>query len=106
LLTTLYDKNKYIIHYRNLHQALYLGLTLKKIHRCLKFKQSRWRKKIIDLNIELRKLCVNEFGKQVNFNKPIYIGMSISDISKTILYDFHYNYIFNNFVLNYCILTV
>ncbi|RLU18528.1 hypothetical protein DMN91_008885 [Ooceraea biroi] len=35
--------------------------------------------------IELRKL-------QVKFNKPIYVGMCIVDISKTCLYEFHHKY--------------
>ena len=36
LVTNLYDKNEYVIHIRNLRQALNHGLILKKVHRVAK----------------------------------------------------------------------
>ena len=153
LIPNLRDKTKYIIHYKNLIQCLKAGMKLKKIHRGIKFVESKWMKPYIEINTKLRaeaksnfekdfyKLMNNSvFGKTMenirnrvnvklvnteeklrklvskpNFrsckifsenlvsvhmkktsltmNKPVYLGMCILDLSKTIMYDFHYNYI-------------
>ena len=153
LIPTLATKEKYVLHYRNLQLYLSLGLKLKKVHRVLKFNQSPWLKKYIDLNTQKRmgaknsfekdffKLMNNSvFGKTMEnlrkreniklvtdkekllklaskpsfisckifnedlvavhkikptllLNRPAYVGMCILDLSKTLMYDFHYNYI-------------
>ena len=38
LIHNLYDKSKYVVHYKNLKYYLRLGMKLVKIHRILKFK--------------------------------------------------------------------
>ena len=153
LIPNLKDKEKYVLHYRNLQLYLKLGLKLKKIHRALEFSQSKWLEPYIAFNTQKRagaknafekdffKLMNNSvFGKTMEnlrkrsniqlvtnpermerlaarptyishkifhenlvavhskqtkllLNKPSYVGMSILELSKTLMYDFHYNYI-------------
>ncbi|KAL9959301.1 hypothetical protein ACROYT_G032614 [Oculina patagonica] len=153
LIPTLKDKERYVLHYRNLKLYLDLGLKLKKVHRVLEFNQSPWLKQYIDFNTEKRKNAKNAFEKDffklmnnsvfgktmenlrkrvdvrlvtntnkllkltskptyvsskifnedlvavhkiketLTLNRPAYVGMCILDLSKTLMYDFHYNYI-------------
>ena len=153
LIPTLCNKEKYVLHYRNLQLYLDLGLKLKKVHRVLEFNQSPWLKQYIDFNTQKRTQAKNTFEKDffklmnnsvfgktmenirkrvdvrlitddkkllkmaskptyvsskifnenlvavhkiketLTLNRPAYVGMCILDLSKTLMYDFHYNYI-------------
>lgn len=64
-MTTLYNKEKYIIHYRNRKQALENGLVLKKVQRI--FNQTTWLKSFIDLSTTLGAQARNDF--EVNLFK-------------------------------------
>ena len=153
LVPTLKNKEKYVLHYRNLQLYLDLGLKINKVHRVLEFNQSPWLKQYIDFNTNKRKNAKNAFEKDffklmnnsvfgkmmenlrkrvdvrlvtdekkltklaskptyvsskifndnlvavhkiketLTLNRPAYVGMCILDLSKTLMYDFHYNYI-------------
>ena len=63
LVSNLHDKTEYVIHTRNLKQALNHGLVLKKVHKVIKFNQNAWLKPYIDTNTDLRKKVKNDFEK-------------------------------------------
>ena len=63
LITSLRDKEKYVLHYQNLKLYLELGLKVKKIHRALEITQNKWLKQYIDFNTEKRENAKNGFEK-------------------------------------------
>ena len=63
LVTNLHDKTEYVIHIRNLKQALNHGLVLKKLYRIIRFNQNAFLKSYIDINTDLRKNAKYDFEK-------------------------------------------
>ena len=152
LIPNLYYRKRYVIHIRDLEQALKHGLVLEHIHKAIEFKQSAWKKEYIDFNTRLRTAATNDFEKdfykqmnntvfrktmenirkhrniklvtnreaymkavmkpnfksgvqfgpnlmgcemgkiKVVMNKPVYLGQAILDLSKIVMYEFHYDY--------------
>ena len=153
LVPNLYNKSKYILHYRNLKLYLELGMKLTKIHCILQFKQVSWLKPYIELNTQKRAQARNAFEKdffklmnnsvfgktmenlrkhinvelvtdpskmkklvaqpifksakqfsehlvgverlrsKLVLRKPVYTGFTVLELSKVLMYDFHYHYI-------------
>ena len=153
LISTLSDKENYVVYENTLHLYLRLGLKIKKVHKVLEFSEKPFLKPYIEFNTEKRKNAKNAFEKDffklmnnsvygktmenvrkqcnikletdhdhllklaskaeygghniinenlvavrmkkpcVTLNKPIYVGMCILDLSKLLMYDFHYNFI-------------
>ena len=153
LTQNLRDKEKMVLHGKNLQLYLSLGMKLKLVRRGLKFQEKNFMKNYIDKNTSLRSQAKNAFEKDLfklmnnsvfgktmenvrnrvtielvkdaeraaklvnkpNFeelkifdefliavkmrktkvwmNKPVYVGMSILDLSKTLMFFFQYEYV-------------
>jgi hypothetical protein len=81
LVCNQYDKKNYIIHYRMLKFYLRHGIILKKIHRAVSFKQSKWLEPYITYNTKQRSKALTEFLK--NFHKlcnNAFFGKTCEDI--------------------------
>ena len=63
LTPNLNNKERYVVHYRNLKLYTQLGFVITKIQRVLKFNQSPWLKQYIDFNTRQRSLAESGFLK-------------------------------------------
>lgn len=63
LVCDLTPKRNYVIHFRNLIQALELGYKLIKIHRVIAFKQRPWLATYIQFNTDKRRVAKNSVEK-------------------------------------------
>ena len=94
LVTNSYDESEYVIHTRNLKQALTHLLVLKNVHRVIKFNQKAWLKPYIDINTKLRQKAKNNFEK--NFFKLMnnaVFGKTMENMRKRVTTEWRRNYL-------------
>ena len=63
IVANLHNKAEYVIHMKNLKQALNYWLVFEKIYRVIKFNQDASLKAYIDMNTDIRKVARNDFEK-------------------------------------------
>ena len=63
LIPNLRNREKYVLHYKNLQQYLKYGMKLTKIHRGIRYTESGFLEKCIASNTESRIVAKSEFEK-------------------------------------------
>ena len=96
-------KNNFEKDFFKLMNNSVFGKTMENIRNRVDVKLVNTKEKLIKLvakpNFRSRKIfnenlvSVHMKKTSLTMNKPVYLGMCILDLSKTIMYDFHYNYI-------------
>ena len=87
------NKTNYVGHYGNLQLYLSLGVKLTKIHKVLKFKPTYITHQIFGKDYA----SIHEIKPVVILKTPLYVRFTVPDLSKWKMYDFHYNFLKNNF---------
>lgn len=74
LIFSLYPRERYVVHHRNLKLYLSLGMKLKRVHRVIRFTQSDWLARYIEKNTKARSLAKNNFEKDYfkQLNNSVY----------------------------------
>ena len=79
------DKNEYVIHIKNLKQALNHGLILKEVHKAISFNQDKWLKQYIEVNTELRQKVKNDFEKDfIKLMNNVAFGKTMDNVNMEI----------------------
>ena len=68
LVPNLRNKDRYVLHYRNLQLYMSLGIRLTKVHHTLRFDQSPWMEPFIRMNTELQKRATSDLEKDLYTN--------------------------------------
>jgi len=88
LIPHLGNRNNYIVHEKTLKMYIDQGIILKKIHRCLEFKQKPWLKPYIDMNTKARTKSKTEFEKTFFklMNNAVY-GQTLMDVTRFVEFE-------------------
>ena len=83
LIPNFFEKTQQLVHYRNLRYYLEHGLLLTKVHKAIRFKQSRWLQPYIQINTDLRAKSKDpvEVKLRKDMNNSIY-GKTCENLTK------------------------